>query len=402
MAQLKPIARRQSAFSFNASHHAKWFSEFLPCLDLHPKILFILFNLLALGICANCPRAIAACNEVPAGQTFRIRLLQPVSSYSTKRGATIRGVLIEPPRCDGEALFPEGSIVEGRMKSVHKVGLGFRHEVATLDMEFDRIRPRTGSAVAIQARVDQVDDAREKISDGVIHGIRATNTPQDHLTSRLEYVAMWSPDTFWILPIYRIAVPFLPEPEIYFPAGTDVILQLVSPVSVSLVRAPAAETLEFSSSEQMTLDAEAAGVPDRTLTLDGRAADAVNVVFLGSEEQLTEAFDAAGWFGTDPMSRRTAFHEIGAFLLVKNYPRGPMSTQLLDGSAQALSLQKGLDSLAIRDHLRIWRTSRRWLGQPAWFAASTQDVSATLSVGKLRFIHHVDGDIDVERGEDRA
>ncbi len=36
------------------------------------------------------------------------------------------------------------------------------------------------------------------------------------------------PSTFWILPINKATVPFLPEPELYFPAGSDLILELAS------------------------------------------------------------------------------------------------------------------------------------------------------------------------------
>ncbi len=105
------------------------------------------------------------------------------------------------------------------------------------------------------------------------------------------------------------------------------------------------------------------------------------------------AFAAAGWLGKQrsTWATRTVFRELGAFLLVKNYPRGPISTQILDGRPQDIKLQKGLDTLARRDHMRIWSDSENWAGQQVWIAASIrEDISATFSPRTRRFVHHVD------------
>jgi hypothetical protein len=41
--------------------------------------------------------------------------------------------------------------------------------------------------VEMRTQVLEVDNAREKVRDGLIYGIRSTNTPQDHLSSRAAY-----------------------------------------------------------------------------------------------------------------------------------------------------------------------------------------------------------------------
>ena len=164
--------------------------------------------LLAAAVCASCPAVVATCGQVPAGSTFWIRLLQPVASYSSKPGEAVRGIVIESPQCDGELLFADGTVVDGQIKSVHKVGMGFRHEAASLEIEFERILPENAEPIEMRARVLQVDNAREKVKGGVIHGIRGTNTPQDRLSRRLQYLAMLYPDdSLWILPTYRALGP---------------------------------------------------------------------------------------------------------------------------------------------------------------------------------------------------
>ena len=364
------------------------------------KVRFFLFTipLLAAAVSASCPQVRAACSEVPAGATFRVRLLQPVLSYSSKTGDAVRGILIDSPECDGDRLFAEGSLVEGRIKSVHKVGMGFRHETAAVEIEFERILPKNAAPIDVRARVLEVENAREKVKDGVIHGIRGTNAPEDRLSSRLEYLAMKYPEhSIWMLSAYRAIFPNLPEPEIYFPRGTDLRAEFTAPFAITGGRVVAPSNQEFDRAESDALDEMIVPVPERTFTPKGRNADIVNLAFIGSQAQLQKAFDAAGWKTGDAMCRRTAFHEIHAFLVVGNYAHGPISRQLLNGKAADSTWEKGLDSLAKRHHLRIWSTDDRVQGQPVWLSAAIRETGASLSLQKMQFIHHVDSDIDNER-----
>ena len=71
-----------------------------------------------------------------------------------------------------------------------------------------------------------MDNAREQVSNGVIHGIRSTNTLQGTITSRLKYLPALNPYPDLGLLVFKATFPIFPEPEIYFPAGTDVQLKL--------------------------------------------------------------------------------------------------------------------------------------------------------------------------------
>lgn len=344
-----------------------------------------------------CSQFGLACDQIPAGQTFRARLLQPVSSYSSKPGSTVRAIVIESPQCNEQSIFPDGTPIEGYVQSVHKVGLGFRHEVAELEIQFDRIDPQGGTPIEMTARVVQIDNAREQVKDGVIHGIRSTNAPQDHLSGRVGYLMTWDPDTMWILPAYHALFPVLPEPELYFPSGTDLLLKLSTPLPVSSFSTPAPPELKFAPEDLPDLDNMARSFPERTTTPKGLDADFVNLAFVGTSEQIEQAFQAAGWKRSQAMSGRVAFGEINAWMMLRNHARGPMSRQLLEGQASESSWEKGLDSIARRDHLRIWSTPETWKGQPVWLSASTHDVGASFSMRKAHFVHYVDPNVDEER-----
>jgi hypothetical protein len=357
---------------------------------------YFIFALLVIGFCGSFSSATHACDRLSAGQTFRIRLLQPISSYSSKPGTVVRGFLIESPQCDGLLAFQTGALVEGRILSVHKVGMGFRHEIATIDIAFSRIL-QNGESLEMNARVLGVDNAREKVKNGVIQGIRGTNTPQDRLSSRVPYLAMWYPGTYWVLPAYRALFPIFPEPEIYFPSGTDLLLGLVSPMSLPAGERVTSRNQEFDPSKSKALDEVVLSLPPRTSTPKGQDADVVNLAFIGSQKQIESAFQAAGWMSTDAPSRRATLRGLNALLLLRGYPHGPMSEQLLNARPYDFSWQKGLDSYAKRDHLRIWSNPDTWLGQPVWFSASTQDVGVRILIRKKEITHRVDADIDGER-----
>jgi len=338
-----------------------------------------------------------ACDQVPAGDTFRVRLVQPISSYSSKKGSVVRAMMIESPECGHQPIFPTGTRIEGRVVNVRRIGLGFRHETAALELEFDEIQPAGAPPIAMRARLLDVDNAREHVRKGVIRGIRSINSPQNHLSSRVGYLLTWHPDTILILPAYHALFPVLPEPELHFPSGTDLLLTLAAPLDVTSLPAPPSFDAGFAATEQADLDSMAVSFPERTTTPKGQNADVVNLAFVGSPMQLADAFQAAGWKRGEPMSTRAVLQEIHAFVMEGNNAQGPMSKQLLDGDPADSTYEKGLNSLAKRDHLRIWNSDATWKGEPIWLSASTRDVNANFSVRKVKLVHYIDPNVDHER-----
>src|SRR5207253_8324477 len=64
--------------------------------------------------------AFASCEYVIAGKSFWIRLIDPVASYSSKLGTTVRAVLIQSPECDSRPVFPAGLEVLGTISKIRK------------------------------------------------------------------------------------------------------------------------------------------------------------------------------------------------------------------------------------------------------------------------------------------
>jgi LssY C-terminus len=355
-------------------------------------LLRALLLLLALSLLTVSP-TFANCERISAGKSFWVRLIDPVASYSSKPGTQIRAMLIQSPECDLAPVFPAGLEVAGQISSIRKVGMGFIHDTAAVEIQFDRIITANGSVLPIASQVVEVDNSRESVRKGVIRGIRATNTPQGRITSRLIHMPTFNPYSDMGLIVYR-ALTVLPEPEIYLPPGTDLRLRLN--VALYVGDQPDLPRVSFQMDEYERGDVEMVleRSSERTTTRGSKDADLVNILFVGSTEQVEDAFTAAGWQTADANSKRAFFKQFAAFLTLSNYPNMPISQQLLNGRPQDQTWQKSFNAYGKREHLRLWSQARAVQDQPAWLGAYTRETSAALSVRYHSFIHHIDRNLD--------
>ncbi len=353
-------------------------------------------------VCALAPAGAAfGCDQLPAGQTLWIRLAAPISTYNVKAGDPVQAVLTQDLVCDNEIILPMGAFIQGIVRSRRKVGWGIRHETAALELEFN-YAAAPGISFDLPARVEEVENAREQVHNGVIQGIRSSNTFQGSINSRLIHLPTWNPYSDPFLIAYKVTFPIFPEPEIYYPAGTDIRLRTTQPVSLPAAVEPAHEltaddALDSNQPDSSEIDKFVGELPWRVTTVKKTNADVVNIVFLGSESQVKAAFVEAGWHTADHASRYTYMRNFYALLNNSGYPQQPMITFMLDGKPEDMNWQKGLNSYGRRDHLRIWQWNDPTTGSPVWLSSSTHDTGATLSIKYKGFVHHIAPEIDDER-----
>jgi len=336
-----------------------------------------------------------ACDQLPAGQSLWIRLSSPISTYTAQVGDPVHAVLTQDIVCGNELVLPMGTRVDGVVRNKHKVGWGIRHETAMLELEFNRAVLSANSTVEMTARVEEVENARENVKNGVIHGVMSSDTFQGRINSRLIHLPTWNPYSDLGLIVYKATFPIFPEPEIFYPTGTDLRLK----TTAAITSPPIAQQLVSygSVTDSSELDRWAEQAPTRSTTVKSTDADVVNLAFVGSEAQVHSAFVAAGWHNADPHSRRSFAHNFYAVLNNSGYTQEPMMTFLLKGTPEDMNWQKSLNSYGRRDHLRIWRYTPDGAAQPVWLSASTHDTGAMLSLKYKGFVHHISPDIDNER-----
>jgi hypothetical protein len=199
----------------------------------------------------------------------------------------------------------------------------------------------------------------------------------------------------WVI---RSFIMELPEPEIYYPAGVELTLVLTQPLSLDAPfkgEQPASQ-LTDEQREELTRDVRA--MPYRTQAPKyGRLSDLTNVTIIGSQDQISAAFAAAGWTQAGKASFRRRINWIRAVGELRGDVAAPMSRLLLNGAEADTSWEKGLNDVSKRHHLRIWKQDSTWLGQQIWVGAATRDIDFAYLRRGSKLSHKIAEDVDQER-----
>jgi hypothetical protein len=142
-----------------------------------------------------------------------------------------------------------------------------------------------------------------------------------------------------------------------------------------------------------------ADVPRRVGDLQGNPGDMVNYALIGTQDQVTKAFAAAGWVQVDKTTQDAVLHGLVSTLSHAAYTEMPMSTLYLFGRSQDLSYARAdpLAVAAIRHHLRVWKTTEMVGGQPLWVGSATHDNGFEKDQRNGGITHHSDANVDQER-----
>lgn len=332
--------------------------------------------------------------EVPAGTRLEVRLTTSVGTYASKVGSPVSAVLTTPLMDDSGVLLPAGSALTGVVKAVRRVGLGIVHETSAIEIEFDHI-----GGYSISARVIEVDNARERVgSTGLISAQRSTGSLANRATGYVRMAVGLNLHAQLGLWAVKSIVVDVPEPEIYYPAGVDLILALNEPVTVAAREATDEDLPRMLTAEEgADVNGIAASMPERTANRTQHASDLINVMFIGTREQLSEAFLAAGWSRTPRATFGSHLRNVRALMENTGNRAAPMSTLLLDGEVPDMMWQKGLNDVGKRHHIRIWKRLEILNGQEIWLGAATHDVDFAFLRPGMPVTHRIAPDIDRER-----
>ena len=158
-------------------------------------------------------------------------------------------------------------------------------------------------------------------------------------------------------------------------------------------------------------------VPRFTITGDGLPGDPINLVLIGTRQQLQAAFAATGWSEADRLCLTSSWRMVRAFVFNSPYPTAPFSTLYLFGRGQDIGFQKAIDnSPRKRHHIRFWAMSAArtagtvgtpsfWLNtdrppddeRVLWVGAGTRDTGFSLTQLTFQITHATDADTNAER-----
>ena len=137
--------------------------------------------------------------------------------------------------------------------------------------------------------------------------------------------------------------------------------------------------------------------PRRTQTKSGADGDPINMVFVGSQEQILHSFQQAGWLIPDPITPQTAEKIAAASLAHRSYPTAPVSNLYVFGRVQDLAFEKSTNDVQNRGHIRLWKTGTLIEGQLVWVGQASYDRGIELSGTTHLPTHHIAPTVDLER-----
>ena len=142
-----------------------------------------------------------------------------------------------------------------------------------------------------------------------------------------------------------------------------------------------------------------AEVPRRVSDPQGKPGDMVNILIVGTQEQVVKVFTAAGWVHVDSSVQDTVLNAITDSLEKKDYLTMPMSTLFLFNRAQdyGFAHAEPVRVAMSRNHLRVWKSPYEVDGRPLWCIAATHDIGFERDQRNNGVTHKIDPAIDGER-----
>jgi hypothetical protein len=140
-------------------------------------------------------------------------------------------------------------------------------------------------------------------------------------------------------------------------------------------------------------------IPRRVSDPSGKPGDMVNVLIIGTQNQVVQAFTAAGWVQVDKTAGNTALIAVMDSLEKKDYLTMPMSTLFLFNRAQdyGFAHAEPVKVVMSRNHLRVWKSPYEVDGRPLWCVAATHDIGFERDQRNNGVTHKIDPAIDGER-----
>jgi LssY-like putative type I secretion system component LssY len=171
------------------------------------------------------------------------------------------------------------------------------------------------------------------------------------------------------------------------------------------------EILDEGSSEAITaggpVETRVAGItPDLLSKIPRRVSDPghnpgdmVNVLIVGTQEQVIQVFTNAGWVQVDQTVGNTAMNALIGSLEKKDYLTMPMSTLYLFNRPQdyGFAHAEPVRVAMSRNHLRVWKSPYEVDGRPLWCVAATHDIGFERDQRNNGVTHKIDPAIDGER-----
>lgn len=301
-------------------------------------------------------------------------------------------MVIAPVYEQDRLVVPQGAVLSGLVEGVDRLGFGIKHPSARINYRFTSLEFPDGTVSRLEARTQEVETGREHVTPG--GDIRGIN-PEANLSSGASVLisALIANIDFSVPALgLKFLIARSPDAEIYFPAGTELILRVTTDTTIEDLPGPQ-NVPALDEAEERKAETLLAAVPVQSFLAPNRPSDLVNVMLFGTRGQIARAFRAAGWDGEQNHSPLAAYRMYHCLVQRTGYSMAPMARLRLNGQKPDALYQKSLDTFAKRHHIRLWQQGQ----SDAWIGATTQDISYAFR--GMHMTHAIDEDIDNERAK---
>ncbi|MGA2590324.1 MAG: LssY C-terminal domain-containing protein [Bryobacteraceae bacterium] len=336
--------------------------------------------------------------EAPAGTELQVRLKTKIGSNTSEANDPVEAILIAPVLVNNKSVIPEGATVRG---AIVKATAATDPKVrAVLSLDFNEIE-MGGVKMQVHTLLTAVENAREKVNEqGEIQGILASESLSARMDAGINKVAQKYSGLGSFLEAAKSAVFKETEGDITYDAGVEMDLKLTAPLSITGTLPPGPDAALRPVADRRAL----ADLVNRE-PFQSRAqkppepSDITTLMFIGSQEQVQNAFITAGWSQAAKLGEKSKFETLRAIAEDKGYKEAPVSILYLEGRPPDLVFEKTNNTFAQRHHLRVWRRPDTFQGLPVWVCAATHDTGIDFSAADRTFIHKIDPQIDKERSK---
>jgi hypothetical protein len=140
-------------------------------------------------------------------------------------------------------------------------------------------------------------------------------------------------------------------------------------------------------------------IPRRVSDQAKNPGDMVNVLIIGTQDQVVQVFTSGGWVQVDKDVGSTAMNALIESLQKKDYLTMPMSILYLFDQPQdyGFAHAEPVRVAASRNHLRVWKSPFEVQGRPLWCVAATHYIGFERDQRNNGLTHKIDPAIDGER-----
>jgi len=112
--------------------------------------------------------------------------------------------------------------------------------------------------------------------------------------------------------------------------------------------------------------------------------DPLNLVLIGSREDISSAFVRRGWLPAEQTYGKAVWKTIKSFLFGSRYRYSPISPLYFSKRQQDFAGQKPRHTVHERNHLRLWLSPMRFQGKAVWIGQISRDIGVRFTLRLIK------------------